>query len=150
MKPIQHRKTVILLIMITLIVWSIIILKLTGFTGVQDQIMLSCDLSGNGNHQGIDTLLLDYRDPFKEYVTEIPVRVESVDTKQKEIVLEPPTFRMTGKIRKGVKDFLLIEGVEGTQLISKSEKIEGFKIIYISDDSVVLRKCGKDYILNLN
>lgn len=151
MKELKNPKTLVVLILAAAGVWGVILCRL--FAGAGTVPPREAAAGAETAAAQPDSLLLDYRDPFLEVRRSAPPAVPVVrrslfsPPEQKE--LPPPAFRMRGKIRKGTKDFLLAGVQAGNRLVGLNEKVDGFTILKIYDDSVVVCRGGKRYTLVL-
>ena len=106
-------------------IWGVIVVRLINLTDAPrltsvEPIRHEDEMSGLK-----DTLLLNYRDPF---LGSIPVKVISRGKKREPRVLVSPmeelapSFILLGKIRKGEKDFLLVESGGENRLITPTDR----------------------------
>ena len=153
MKALKDKRSVILLLVVAAVIWGIIIYRIVEYSGggvVQ--------VAAKGKKQVMpdelpDTLRLDYRDPFLGTVRRAPVKEVIA---RKSVIAEeepesPPMFRFAGKIRKGKKDFLLVEANGETRLIATNvKKIDDYRVEKVYADSVRLRKGKRIYTLKID
>ncbi len=93
------------------------------------------------------TLKLDYRDPFME-----PQKAKPVPQKAPVIPEEteppiPPSLEFKGVIRKGKTRYALITNGPSTDIMTRGEEVEGYKLVVVTEDSVVLFGRGHSHIL---
>ena len=102
-----------------------------------------------------DSLLVNYPDPFlgKQLLEqkEKPEKLVNPATFFKDpkasASVEPPPFLFRGRLRQGKKEFVLLE-VGGCQnIVAVGSQIEGYRVKKSTDDSVVLWKKQKSYVL---
>lgn len=140
-----------ILLMLTAVLWGGIIYRIVSYTkndlpmrkeSIKDTLALSTDT--------LDFFLkLDYRNPFgdidkKRVITETKKSTQKVITKPK---LEPPSFKYKGVIRNNRKIYAMVEVQELVETISKYEIVDGYKILSINADSLIVEKQGKKYSL---
>ncbi len=155
MNGLQNRKTVAVLLVLATGLWGGILWRLVRYAGEGKAVVPAFSPPSPVAPVIKDTLRLNYRDPFVEVLPEPdrsevkPVRVlEPVRTSP--IPEEPPSFRLSGIIRKGKKDFLLFEYPDGSVPVWEKGTVDGYTVGKIYTDSVVVRKAGRCYTLMLN
>lgn len=152
MDALKNKKSVALLLVVVIIVWGLIIYRVVVYSGGGG---IVAEVKGKKHvvvTEKRDTLYLNYRDPFLGTIPRsvIPPTTKVRNTVVVEEVDMPPTFRIAGKIRKGKRDFWLVETGDDTRLISAKEKyIDGYRVVKAFPDSVCLRKGNKIYTLRI-
>lgn len=150
MKKIKHSKTLLLLGGLVITVWGMVVSRVMVLTG-KGEAKQPVEVTGqSGGHAVSDTLLLNYRDPFfgEDVVKAELLTVRPVSAPSGTVELPPP-FRMRGKIRKGVKDFLLFELEGKNNLVAVNGKVCGYTVRKVFDDSVIVSMGQKKYTLKL-
>ena len=155
MNGLQNRKTVAVLIVLAAGLWGGILWRLVRYTGEGKAVVPACLPPSPVAPVIKDTLRLNYRDPFVEVLPEPerpaikPVRASETPPVSP-LLEEPPSFRLSGIIRKGKKDFLLFEYPDGSVPVWEKGTVDGYTVGKIYTDSVVVRKAGRCYTLLLN
>lgn len=144
MNGLQNWKTIAVLVVLAAGIWGGILWRLVGYTGREKPVVSELSSPSPVAPAGQDTLRLDYRDPFVK-VLPAPKPMPVVTIQE-----EPPSFRLSGIIRKGKKDFLLFEYPDGSIPVWEKGKVDGYTIGKIHTDSVVVHKAGRSYTLMLN
>lgn len=150
----KSKKTTYILLVVTAILWGIIIYRIFSYT--KKDMAVSHNSSKEDSMLQADTfdmsLKLDYQDPFlptkkKQEISELEKRPERAISMS---VSEPPTFKYRGMIRnkKGVYAMIEVEGIVET--ISKREPVDGFQILAMNEDSLIVGRCGQKYSLKAN
>lgn len=152
MKKTKHGKTLLLLGILVVTVWGMVVSRMVVLSGrEEDKQFAGVDVRPGGPVVS-DTLLLNYRDPFfpdpERVVKPVPPVVRPFVLPSGNMEL-PPSFRMRGKIRKGVKDFLLFEMEGKNSLVCINGKVNGYTVRKIFDDSVIVSVGRKKYTLKL-
>lgn len=146
----NNRKMVIILLVVVIILWGGIFRRLFVYIGHKDKIEKPVK-SFSPTLFRTDSLSFAYRDPFEDPLgTASPSVIKTIsfrNTTLQESLPPAPSFRLRGKIRKGKKDFLLLEFPDGHTLVWDKGKIDGYKVRKVYADSVVVVKQGKDYTL---
>lgn len=150
MKRLKKKGTLGLLIGIVLLIWGIVFFQIVQMT-VPAHGKETVGLPEESVKATVPpALLLNYRDPFRESAGISSGKKEEVSPprpRQTEVAEPPPTFRWLGKIRKGVKDFLLLATERGTRLVELNEQVEGYTVRRIYPDSIVVVKKHQAFVL---
>lgn len=155
MNGLQNRKTVAVLIVLAAGLWGGILWRLVRYTGGGKAAAPAFSPPSPVAPVVHDTLRLNYRDPFAEVLpepdrpAEKPVRAPG-PVRTSPLPEEPPSFRLSGIIRKGKKEFLLFEYPDGSVPVWEKGTVDGYTVGKIYTDSVVVRKAGRSYTLMLN
>ncbi|MPM01008.1 hypothetical protein SDC9_47245 [bioreactor metagenome] len=139
----KNRLLTVLLLVITLIIWSIIVYKIYDtIYGVED---IAIEKRSRTTAKVSDTIEItfNHRDPFLKQ-TNVILTNDDIPAKEE---IKAPSFFYKGKIRKGKSELIIIEN-NGTLLYLKRDTIiDGFSIIKAFDDSLSVTKNGKVFIL---
>lgn len=137
-----------LLLLVALLVWGVIIYRFVDMQGEPAVPEVDTDAGDGAEKQPqMGTLRLDYRDPFLGKRS-IPAPPPAVVRKQKtEMDTVRPGFRLIAKIRKGVKDFLVIDRGRGHEMVTPQHQIDGFTVRKVTDDSIVVSRSDRCYTL---
>ena len=149
MKALKDKKSVIVLLVVAAVIWGIIIYRVVEYSGGG---VVQTAAGGQKRVAAVklpDTLRLDYRDPFLGTIRHTPEK--NVKTGKNVVTAEsPPEFRFAGKMRKGKRDFWLVELNGETRLIAANVKrIDDYRVEKVYPDSVRLRKGKRTYTLKI-
>lgn len=150
MKRLKKKGTLGLLIGIVLLIWGIVFFQIVEMTVPAHNKETAGSTAKSAEAMAPPALLLNYRDPFRESEGNSSGKKEKVSPplpQQTEVAEPPPTFRWLGKIRKGVKDFLLLATERGTRLVELNEQVEGYTVRRIYPDSIVVVKKHQAFVL---
>lgn len=152
MKKIKHSKTLLLLGILVITVWGMVVSRMMSLTGKGEN-KQPVEVTGRSGGPVVhDTLLLNYRDPFFSegggVVKPVPLAIRPLSPSAGNLE-PPPPFRMRGKIRKGVKDFLLLEMEGKNSLVCVNGKVNGYTVRKIFDDSAIITVGRRKYTLKL-
>ena len=155
MNGLQNRKTVAVLVVLAAGIWGGILWRLVCYTGKEKAVAPKIFPTSTITSVGKDTLRLNYRDPFFEFMPEPDwsaksSKLASVPVQTSPLLEEPPPFRLSGIIRKRGKEFLLFEHPDGSVSVWEKGMIDGYSVGKIYADSVMMRKAGRSYTLMLN
>lgn len=150
----KNKKTTYILLVSTLFLWGSIIYRIISYT--KNDIPMHKNVVEEVSVSRTDTLdfslKLDYRDPFFE--TEKKTVREKSAKKPYEAIQEPnpepPVFKYKGMIGNKKKVYAMIEMDGLVETISRYGLIRGYKILFISTDSLIVEKYGRKYSIKAN
>ena len=152
MKTLKSKKSIPLLLVVVVVVWGLIIYRVVVYSSGGKVMPKIAGERYVIENKEIDTLFLNYRDPFLGTVPRIvrqsPPRVRAKVTLEEPD--SPPGFQFAGRIRKGKRDFWLMKSGDNTRLVSVKEKnVDGYRVEGVYRDSVCLRKGRRVYTLKM-
>ena len=152
MKTLKSKKSIPLLLVVVVVVWGLIIYRVVVYSSGGKVMPKIAGERYVIENKEIDTLFLNYRDPFLGTVPR-GVKQPSPRVRAKATVEEPdspPGFQFAGRIRKGKRDFWLMKSGDNTRLVSVKEKnVDGYRVERVYRDSVCLRKGKRVYTLKI-
>ena len=152
MKTLKSKKSIPLLLVVVVVVWGLIIYRVVVYSSGGKVMPKIAGERYVIENKEIDTLFLNYRDPFLGTVPR-GVKQPSPRVRAKATVEEPdspPGFQFAGRIRKGKRDFWLMKSGDNTRLVSVKEKnVDGYRVEGVYRDSVCLRKGRRVYTLKM-
>lgn len=96
-------------------------------------------------------LMLNYRDPFLgEDNSKISMSINTDKKGKSQVPEDVPinvTLKYRGVIKKGKKEYAIIDNGANREIFFQGETIDGFLVSKITNDSIVLRKSLRNYIL---
>lgn len=150
----KNRKVTYLLLVLTLFLWGSVIYRIVSYSG-NDTPSLQNPVKET-SQQCTDTLdfslKLDYRDPFLN-TDQKQVVVKSSKTTNKvmsNLTLEPPDFKYKGIIRNKKNIYAVIESGGSVETIRRHQRIDGYRILAINADSLIVERNGRKYSLKAN
>lgn len=154
-RAVKNKKFTLFLIGVVLLVWGIVIWRLLlPMRSVPDKRLRSLP-AVSMPFNATDSLLVNYPDPFlgKQLLEqkEKPEKLVNPATFFKDpkssASVEPPPFLFRGRLRQGKKEFVLLEVAGCQNIVAVGSQIEGYRVKKSTDDSVVLWKKQKSYVL---
>lgn len=152
MKTLKSKKSIPLLLVVVVVVWGLIIYRVVVYSSGGKVMPKIAGERYVIENKEIDTLFLNYRDPFLGTVPRIvrqsPPRVRAKVTLEEPD--SPPGFQFAGRIRKEKQDYWLMKSGGDTRLVPVKEKsVDGYRVERVYRDSVCLRKGKRVYTLKI-
>lgn len=150
----KNKKMTYLLLVLTVLLWGGVVYRIVSYTGNDSPIPQNSVKEASMSR--VDTLdfslKLDYRDPFlntgrKQEVAGLRKVSNRVMSKP---VPVPPVFKYKGLIRNKKNIYAVIESEGSVETISKHTPIDGYRILAINPDSLVVEKNGQKYSVKAN
>lgn len=116
------------LVIVTLTVWFIVFYRLFSR---EDEVIITSKTEHRQNVVKKDSLLLNYRDPFR--VKKVMIATKKIAIKE---AITPPSFSFKGVIKSKKGVFLIINDT----LIRPRDKIGTYTVMKIYNDSIKVRK----------
>lgn len=151
----KNKKFTLFLIGVVLLVWGIIIWRLLlPMRSVPDKRLRSLP-AVSMPFNATDSLLVNYPDPFlgkqlleqKEKPEKLVNPATFFQDPKASASVEPPPFLFRGRLRQGKKEFVLLEVAGCQNIVAVGSQIEGYRVKKSTDDSVVLWKKQRSYVL---
>ena len=150
----KNKKMTYLLLVLTVLLWGGVVYRIVSYTGNDSPIpQNSVKEVSMSRADTLDfSLKLDYRDPFlntgrKQEVAGLRKVSNRVMSKP---VPVPPVFKYKGLIRNKKNIYAVIESEGSVETISKHTPIDGYRILAINSDSLVVEKNGQKYSVKAN
>lgn len=150
----KSKKTTYILLVSTLFLWGSVIYRIVSYT--RNDIPVPNNVARKTSVPHVDTLdfslKLDYRDPFFD------VGKKQVTAKSTKIVFktapkpepQPPVFKYKGMIRNKKSIYAMIELDGLVETISRYKPVQGYKILSINSDSLIVEKYGQKFSIKAN
>lgn len=151
----KNKKFTLFLMVVVLLVWGVVIWRLlTPMQSLPDKRGLSIP-SVRMSFDDTDTLLVNYPDPFlgkrlseqKEKPEKLVNPAAFFKNPNTPVITETPPFLFRGRLRQGKKEFVLLEIAGCQNIVAVGSRIEGYRVKKSTDDSVILWKKQKSYVL---
>lgn len=150
----KNKKMTYLLLVLTVLLWGGVVYRIVSYTGNDSPIPKnSVKEASMPRADTLDfSLKLDYRDPFlntgqKQEVAGLRKVSHRVMSKS---VPVPPVFKYKGLIRNKKKIYAVIESDGSVETVSKHMPIDGYRILTINPDSLIVEKNGQKYSVKVN
>ncbi|WP_129617231.1 hypothetical protein [Bacteroides cellulosilyticus] len=150
----KNKKMTYLLLVLTVLLWGGVVYRIVSYTGNDSPIpQNSVKESSMSRADTLDfSLKLDYRDPFlntgrKQEVAGLRKVSNRVMSKS---VPVPPAFKYKGLIRNKKKIYAVIDSDGSVETVSKYMPIDGYRILTINPDSLIVEKNGQKYSVKVN
>lgn len=150
----KNKKMTYLLLVLTVLLWGGVVYRIVSYTGNDSPIPQSAvkEVSMSRADTLDFSLKLDYRDPFlntgrKQEVAGLRKGSNRVMSKP---VPEPPVFKYKGLIRNKKNIYAVIESEGSVETVSKHTPIDGYRVLAINPDSLVVEKNGRKYSVKAN
>ena len=148
----KNRKVTYLLLAVVAVIWGAVIRSVVTFS---EPAQPAADITGAREIPAVVLtdmeLLLNYRDPFLGSsvagIDEPPAAEKSQAEIQPAPAPETIPFSYKGTIGKGKEIYALLDNSGVQETVSKGEEIEGFKVLSVTGDSILLQKEKKRFTL---
>lgn len=150
----KNKKMTYLLLVLTVLLWGGVVYRIVSYTGNDSPIpQNSVKESSMSRADTLDfSLKLDYRDPFlntgrKQEVAGLRKVSNRVMSKSVPVL---PAFKYKGLIRNKKKIYAVIDSDGSVETVSKYMPIDGYRILTINPDSLIVEKNGQKYSVKVN
>ena len=150
----KNKKMTYLLLVLTVLLWGGVVYRIVSYTGNDSPIpQNSVKESSMSRADTLDfSLKLDYRDPFlntgrKQEVAGLRKVSNRVMSKSVPVL---PAFKYKGLIRNKKKIYAVIDSDGSVETVSKYMPIDGYRILTINPDSMIVEKNGQKYSVKVN
>ena len=150
----KNKKMTYLLLVLTVLLWGGVVYRIVSYTGNDSPIpQNSVKESSMSRADTLDfSLKLDYRDPFlntgrKQEVAGLRKVSNRVMSKSVPVL---PAFKYKGLIRNKKKIYAVIDSDGSGETVSKYMPIDGYRILTINPDSLIVEKNGQKYSVKVN
>lgn len=142
------------LVVSTLLLWGFIVYRIVSYTKSDNTVqrMEEKKVQTIRNDTFDFGLMLNYRDPFFE-ADRKNSKAEQVKNTGRGVTIpvpEPPMFKFKGVIRNKKNMYAVIESNGNIETLGRQEPIEGYRIVTLNPDSVILEKKGQRYTLKVD
>lgn len=150
----KSKTTIYVLIVAVLAIWGVIAWKLFVPSRVETNTARP-SVSKTVVASEIDTLMLDYPDPFLKKQSgasghiALPVKRKEPEPQPLKI-REECQLRYIGHIRRGKSRSCIVESGGAHHLVAMGESVDGFRLAKIFPDSLVFTKDGFSYTVGLS
>lgn len=141
----RHKRLIPWLVVGACLIWGGVFYRIAGMQ--RGKVLLSPSIPVTEIPEKEQQLLrLDYRDPFLGKLKAISREV-AVAERQIPQDTAGPGFRLLARIRKGNKDFLVIDRSGTRELVTTRQKIDGFSVRKVTSGAIVVSKSNRLYTL---
>jgi type II secretory pathway component PulC len=151
---VKKKNVTYVLVVSTLLLWGFIVYRIVSYTKSDNTVqqMEEKKVQTIRNDTFDFRLMLNYRDPFFEAdrKNSNAEQVKNTDVEVTISVPEPPVFKFKGVIRNKRNMYALIESNGNIETLGRQEPIEGYRIVTLNPDSVILEKNGQKYTLKVD
>lgn len=150
----KKKNVTYILVVSTVLLWGAIVYRIVSYTKNDNIIQPIEDkrIQPMRNDTFDFGLMLNYRDPFLESDRK-NTKTGQVRNTGREVTIhvpEPPMFKFKGVIRNKKNMYAVIESNGNIETLGRQEPIEGYRIVTLNPDSVILEKKGQRYTLKVD
>lgn len=150
----KKKNVTYVLVASAVLLWGIIIYRIVSYTKNDNTIqpIEEKKMQTIKNDTFDFGLMLNYRDPFFEPDRK-NTRAEQVRNTGRSVITpvpEPPMFKFKGIIRNKKNSYAVIESNGIVETLSRQEPVEGYRIVSLNADSLIVEKKGQRYTLKVD